>query len=71
MPLPRVRVQLIWMRDQHTSLIARQDRRVVVKQRPHASALTMGERLIQADRPIVEYRKRRQQLMQEGETSGP
>jgi phenylpropionate dioxygenase-like ring-hydroxylating dioxygenase large terminal subunit len=43
--------------------IAHQDRRVVVTQRPKASALTIGEKLIQGDRPIVEYRRRRQQLI--------
>jgi len=43
--------------------IAHQDRRVVVTQQPKASALAMGEKLIQGDRPIVEYRRRRQQLI--------
>jgi phenylpropionate dioxygenase-like ring-hydroxylating dioxygenase large terminal subunit len=44
-------------------LIAHQDRRVVVTQRPKASRLQIGEQLIQADRPIIEYRRRRQELM--------
>ena len=44
-------------------LIAHQDRRVVVTQEPKVSALRIGEQLIQADRPIVEYRRRRQELM--------
>jgi len=44
-------------------LIAHQDRRVVVTQRPEISRLQIGEQLIQADRPIIEYRRRRQELM--------
>jgi phenylpropionate dioxygenase-like ring-hydroxylating dioxygenase large terminal subunit len=44
-------------------LIAHQDRRVVVTQQPKMSTLRMGEQLIQADLPIIEYRKRRQELM--------
>lgn len=42
--------------------IAHQDRRVVVTQQPKASGLTIGEKLIQGDRPIVEYRRRREEL---------
>lgn len=48
--------------------VAHQDRRVVVTQRPKPSALRSGENLVQGDRPIVEYRRRRQQLM---EAAGP
>jgi len=44
--------------------VLHQDRRVVVTQRPQRSALQMGEKLIQADRPIVEYRRRRQELLE-------
>jgi len=46
-------------------IITHQDRRVVVTQQPKASALKIGEQLFQADRPIVEYRKRRQELMEQ------
>ena len=45
-------------------LIARQDRRVVATQQPGISRLQIGEQLIEADRPIIEYRRRRQELMQ-------
>jgi phenylpropionate dioxygenase-like ring-hydroxylating dioxygenase large terminal subunit len=44
-------------------IIAHQDRRVVQTQQPKPSALRGGERLIQGDRPIVEYRRRRQALL--------
>lgn len=43
--------------------ILHQDRRVVLTQRPKPSALRMDEKLIQGDRPIVEYRRRRQALI--------
>ncbi len=43
--------------------ILHQDRRVVNTQRPKLSALRMTEQLIQGDRPIVEYRRRRQALI--------
>jgi phenylpropionate dioxygenase-like ring-hydroxylating dioxygenase large terminal subunit len=43
--------------------VAHQDRRVVVTQQPKRSALRMGERLIQGDRPIVAYRRRRAELL--------
>jgi phenylpropionate dioxygenase-like ring-hydroxylating dioxygenase large terminal subunit len=44
-------------------VITHQDRRVVVTQQPKASGLLIGEQLFQADRPIIEYRRRRQELM--------
>lgn len=44
-------------------LIAHQDRRVVQTQVPKTSGLNIGEKLLQGDRPIVEYRRRRQELM--------
>jgi len=45
-------------------IITHQDRRVVVTQQPKASGLQIGEELFQADRPIIEYRRRRQELME-------
>jgi phenylpropionate dioxygenase-like ring-hydroxylating dioxygenase large terminal subunit len=45
-------------------IITHQDRRVVVTQQPKASGLKIGEHLFQADQPIIEYRRRRQELME-------
>jgi phenylpropionate dioxygenase-like ring-hydroxylating dioxygenase large terminal subunit len=45
--------------------IAHQDRRVVVTQQPKPSALQSGEKLIQGDYPIVQYRRRRHELLQQ------
>ena len=47
--------------------IAHEDRRVVTTQQPPASALKIGEILIQGDLPIIEYRKKRHALQQSGE----
>jgi phenylpropionate dioxygenase-like ring-hydroxylating dioxygenase large terminal subunit len=44
--------------------ILRQDQRVVETQIPARSELKLGEKLIQADRPIVAYRRRRQELIE-------
>ena len=48
--------------------ILHQDRRVVTTQRPQRSDLHIGEKLIQGDRPIVEYRRRRQALIDAAST---
>jgi phenylpropionate dioxygenase-like ring-hydroxylating dioxygenase large terminal subunit len=46
--------------------IAHQDRRVVETHDPQPSALRVGEQLVHADGPIVEYRRRREALKGEG-----
>lgn len=43
--------------------IERQDRRVVVTQRPFRSDLRIGEKLISGDAPVIEYRRRRDKLI--------
>ncbi len=43
--------------------IAHEDRRVVETQQPKVSALMMKENLFQADLPIVEFRKKRDELL--------
>jgi hypothetical protein len=42
--------------------IAHQDRRVVVTHQPQPSSMKLGEKLIQGDKPIIAYRKRRAEL---------
>ncbi len=51
-------------------IIVRQDKRVVITQRPKKTALAMGEKLFQADSPIVAYRQRRKELIEEAQASG-
>lgn len=44
-------------------LVAHQDRRVVVTQEPKRPDLRIGEKLVQSDGPIIQYRKRRHELI--------
>lgn len=44
--------------------ILRQDQSVVETQQPARSELKLGEKLVQADRPIVDYRRHRQELIE-------
>ena len=46
-------------------VILRQDKRIVITQLPKKTELKMDERLILGDKPIIEYRKHRQELMDE------
>jgi phenylpropionate dioxygenase-like ring-hydroxylating dioxygenase large terminal subunit len=52
-------------------VVAHQDRRVVVTHQPRVSGLQIGEQLFPADRPIVEYRRRRQELMEKAGSRTP
>jgi phenylpropionate dioxygenase-like ring-hydroxylating dioxygenase large terminal subunit len=47
-------------------VVAHQDRRVVETHQPMPSELRMGEKLIPGDHPIIEYRRRREQLKNQG-----
>jgi phenylpropionate dioxygenase-like ring-hydroxylating dioxygenase large terminal subunit len=62
--VPVLRQLYNWIVTPFNLIITHQDRRVVVTQQPKASALRSGEKLIQGDHPILEYRKRRHELMQ-------
>ncbi|NHJ87188.1 MAG: aromatic ring-hydroxylating dioxygenase subunit alpha [Asgard group archaeon] len=42
--------------------VLHQDRSVVITQQPKKSALKMDENLVSGDKPIIEYRKRREEL---------
>lgn len=48
-------------------IIERQDKRVVITQKPKASALKSGEKLLVGDGPIIRYRTLREGLKQSGE----
>lgn len=45
-------------------VILRQDKRVVITQLPKKSDFKMDERLIMGDKPIIEYRRHRQELIE-------
>lgn len=61
-PLRRV---LGWLLAVFNRRIAHQDRRVVQTQWPRVSSLNSSEQLIQADLPILEYRRKRDSLLHE------
>jgi len=53
---------IAWLGSRANKIVERQDKRIVITQRPKRSALRMGENLVQADKPIIEYRSRRDKL---------
>ncbi len=65
--LPVLGRAVSWLSLPFNRVVAHQDRRVVNTQQPKPSALRMDEQLVQGDRPIVEYRRRRQALMEAAE----
>jgi phenylpropionate dioxygenase-like ring-hydroxylating dioxygenase large terminal subunit len=68
--VPLLRDFFNWLAMPSNRYIAHQDRRVVVTQEPKPSGLRIGEQLIQADQPIVAYRRRRQELIEESSRRG-
>jgi phenylpropionate dioxygenase-like ring-hydroxylating dioxygenase large terminal subunit len=65
--IPLLRQLIGWIGSLANLVIERQDRRVVITQRPPRPDLGMGEILIQGDSPIVLYRKIRRTLIEEKE----
>jgi phenylpropionate dioxygenase-like ring-hydroxylating dioxygenase large terminal subunit len=63
MQIPLLRDVVNWLAMPFNRFVAHQDRRVVITQVPKPSGLRIGERLVQGDRPVVEYRRRRQALL--------
>ena len=53
---------IAWIGKLANKVIERQDKRVVEKQLPKRSDLRMAENLVSADFPIIEYRRRREEL---------
>jgi len=64
MQAPVLRKLVAWLSMPFNRKVLHQDRRVVVTQQPKLSGLRIGEKMIQGDRPIVEYRRRRAALME-------
>ncbi len=50
-------------------VIERQDKRVVITQKPKRADLDIGEKLIQSDGPIIQYRRRRRELIEKAAVS--
>ncbi len=62
MRLPLLRNIVTWFFNPSNRVILNQDKRVVLSQRPKRSGLKIGEKLIPADRPVIEYRTMRREL---------
>lgn len=60
--LPLLRELMNWAGKISSIIILRQDKRVVITQQPKKSEFRMDERLIMGDKPIIEYRKHREEL---------
>lgn len=59
---PLLRQLVAGMINLSSIVILNQDKRVVLTQRPKKSGLHIGEKLIPADKPIIEYRSMREKL---------
>jgi phenylpropionate dioxygenase-like ring-hydroxylating dioxygenase large terminal subunit len=62
--IPILRQLTGWIGSLANLVIERQDRRIVITQRPTRSDLGIGEILIPGDHPIIVYRKRRRLLIE-------
>ena len=54
---------IAWFGSRANKIIERQDKRVVITQLPKVSLLRMGENLVAADMPIIEYGQKREEMM--------
>jgi phenylpropionate dioxygenase-like ring-hydroxylating dioxygenase large terminal subunit len=63
--LPVVRTLFGALMSRFNLKVAHEDRRIVETQVPKVTGLKIGENLFQGDKPIIEYRRRRQELMDE------
>lgn len=61
--VPGLRRFVNWLGIKFSNIILHQDRSVVITQRPIQTSYLMNEQLIQGDRPIIYYRKRRAELL--------
>lgn len=62
---------IAWVGKYMNRVIERQDKRVVVTQKPKASAYRSGEKLLVGDGPIIEYRKLREQYQMQALSNSP
>lgn len=62
MKLPVLKQIINSLSNQFNKIVLHQDRRVVLTQLPKKSEFMMGENLIQGDLPIIEFRRKRQDL---------
>ena len=58
---------IAWFGKWANLIVERQDKRVVERQRPKKTARRIDERLLMADKPIIEYRRRREELQRQSD----
>jgi hypothetical protein len=68
--LPLLRDLATWAAMPFNLVVAHQDRRVVETHQPQRPGLHIGEKPIPGDRPVVEYRRRREALIEEARRPG-
>jgi len=68
--VPGLRDLVTWAAMPFNRLVLHQDRRVVETQQPRPSGLRIGEKMIQGDRPIIEYRRRRERMIEAAREKG-
>ena len=62
--VPLLRDLVAWAGMPFNVMVAHQDRRIVETHQPQISGLRIGEKMIPGDRPVVEYRRRREALIE-------
>jgi phenylpropionate dioxygenase-like ring-hydroxylating dioxygenase large terminal subunit len=70
LPVPLIRNLVAWAGMPFNRRVLHEDRRVVVTHQPQPSGLRIGEKMVQGDRPIIEYRRRREELIEAARQSG-
>ncbi len=55
---------IAWFGSRANRVVERQDKKIVETQIPKKSGIRMKEKLVAADRPIMEYRRKRQRLQE-------
>jgi phenylpropionate dioxygenase-like ring-hydroxylating dioxygenase large terminal subunit len=69
--IPGLRWLVNWFNGLANRVILDQDKRVVLTQRPLRTELKMGEKLVSADKPIILFRKRREELLGKASVTPP
>lgn len=62
---------IAWFGRFGNDLVQRQDRRIVITQRPKTTTLRSGEKLLRGDGPILRYRQIRDQLQRQADHQSP
>jgi phenylpropionate dioxygenase-like ring-hydroxylating dioxygenase large terminal subunit len=70
LPVPLLRNLVAWAGMPFNRRVLHEDRRVVETHQPQPSGLRIGEKMVQGDRPIIEYRRRREEMIEAARQGG-